>query len=98
LAPYLRVLPVRVVLWSLPGRPRLSWDPCVSFRFHALAVVLTYPRPLGRPQRLKQRPTPLLFNTTTPQTEAEKHGKETGGGAKTNESDNDGDDERRRSR
>jgi hypothetical protein len=37
-----------------------------SFRFHALAVVLTYPRPLGRSQRLKQRPTPLLFTTTTP--------------------------------
>jgi hypothetical protein len=35
-----------------------------SFRFHALAVVLTYPRPLGRSQRLKQRPTLLLFTTT----------------------------------
>jgi hypothetical protein len=37
-----------------------------SFRFHALAVALTYPRPLGRSQRLKQRPTLLLFTTTTP--------------------------------
>jgi hypothetical protein len=31
------------------------------------------------------------------QTEAEKHGKETGEKAKTNENDNDGDDKRRRS-
>jgi hypothetical protein len=37
-----------------------------SFRFHALVVVLTYPRSLGRSQRLKQRPTLLLFTTTTP--------------------------------
>jgi hypothetical protein len=36
-----------------------------SFRFHALAVVLTYPGPLGRSQRLKQRPALLLFTTTT---------------------------------
>jgi hypothetical protein len=35
-----------------------------SFRFHALAVVLTYPGPLGRSQRLKQRLTPLMFTTT----------------------------------
>jgi hypothetical protein len=34
------------------------------FRFHALAVVLTCPRPLGRSQRLKQRPALLLFTTT----------------------------------
>jgi hypothetical protein len=38
----------------------------LSFRFHALAVVLTYPRPLGRSQCLKQRPTLLLFTTITP--------------------------------
>jgi hypothetical protein len=37
-----------------------------SFRFHALAIVLTHPRPLGRPQRFKQRPALLLFTTATP--------------------------------
>ena len=37
-----------------------------SFRVHALAVVLAYPRPLGRSQRLKQRRTLLLFTTITP--------------------------------
>jgi hypothetical protein len=53
--PDLRVLPVRVVLWSLSG---CHVGP-FSFRFHALAIVPTYPRPLGlgRPHRHKQRTT-----------------------------------------
>jgi hypothetical protein len=36
-----------------------------SVRVYALAVVLTYPRPFGWSQRLKQRPTLLLSTTTT---------------------------------
>jgi hypothetical protein len=58
--------PGRVVLWYIwYVSLRLSRAGSFSFRFHALAVVLTYPGPLGRPQRLKQRPALLLSTTTT---------------------------------